>query len=256
MLKSQKPSKLHRKRLRVFAGPNGSGKTTLATNLSKEGHFKLSIFVNADIVEEKIRTQGHFDFNEFNISISTGELKEYIKNYGAAVIRGKMDSVQLLSDISIIDNKFFYAKEINSYISADVCAFCRIILLEKGESFIMETVFSHKSKLDLMKKAKALGYHVYFYFVSTDAPEVNVNRVKIRVKNGGHDVPEEKIISRYYKSLEILNEAIKLSYRSYLWDNSNTNAELFAEIHSGEGKIRKNIPIPNWFIQYVLEKNP
>lgn len=255
MLKSQKASKSPKKRLRVFAGPNGSGKTTLATNLSKEGHFKLSIFVNADIVEEKIRTQGFFDFNEFELSISAGELKEYIQKKGASVHRGKMNPAEFLSDISIFDNKFFYAKEINSYISADICAFCRNLLLERGTSFIMETVFSHDSKLELMRKAKALGYNIYFYFVSTDAPEVNVNRVKIRVKNGGHDVPESKIIDRYFKSLNLLNDAIKLSYRSYLWDNSNVNAELFAEIHSGHGKVHANIPIPNWFVKYVLEKN-
>lgn len=255
MPKFQTPSKLPKKRLRVFAGPNGSGKTTLATNLSKEGHFKLSIFVNADIVEEKIRNEGYFDFNEFNLSISAGELKEYIKNHGAAVNRGNMNPKELLSDISILDNKFYYSKDINSYISADICAFSRHRLLEKGESFIMETVFSHESKLDLMKKARALGYSVYFYFVSTDDPDVNVNRVKIRVKNGGHHVPEEKIVERYYRSLGLLNDAIKLCSRSYLWDNSNVNAELFAQIHAGEGQINKNIPTPNWFVKYVLEKN-
>lgn len=166
-----------------------------------------------------------------------------------------MNPDELLSDISIIDNKFYYSKDINSYISADICVFCRNLLLDKGESFIMETVFSHESKLDLMKKARALGYNVYFYFVSTDDPEVNVNRVKIRVKNGGHNVPEEKMIDRYYKSLNLLNDAIKLSYRSYLWDNSNVNVELFAQIHGGEGKIDKKTRTPNWFVKYVLEKN-
>lgn len=94
MSKFQTPSKLPKKRLRVFAGPNGSGKTTLATHLSKEGHFKLSIFVNADIVEEKIRTKGFFDFYEFNLSINADKLKEFIVKEGASVKRGRLDPIK------------------------------------------------------------------------------------------------------------------------------------------------------------------
>jgi len=246
---------LSKKRLRVFAGPNGSGKTTLVTNLCGEGYFRLSVFINADIAEEKIKDQGFFDFSEFNIRASETDLKKYIKDYGAFVQRSKINTDQLLKRVSVVDNKFYFAGEINSYLSADICAFSRNHLLESGQSFIMETVFSHKSKLDLMDKAKKLGYNVYFYFVTTDDPEVNISRVKNRVNIGGHDVPEDKIVNRYYRSLDLLSEAIKLSDRAYLWDNSKIIAELVAEIHRGEGKIHKHVPTPKWLLDYVLNKN-
>lgn len=56
-------------------------------------------------------------------------------------------------------------------------------LLTAKRNFSLETVFSHPNKLELMKRAKAMGYKVYLYFISTEDPAINVQRVKdIRVK--------------------------------------------------------------------------
>lgn len=55
-----------------------------------------------------------------------------------------------------------------------------------------------------MRQAQALGYRTYLYFVSTEDPEINVDRVRIRVEEGGHMVAPDKVRSRYFNSLSLL----------------------------------------------------
>ena len=123
-------------------------------------------------------------------------------------------------------------------------------------------MFSHPGKLDLMKSASEAGYKVYLYFISTEDPAINVERVKkIRVKQGGHDVPEDKIISRYARTMELLDEALELCYHAYLWDNSKAGAgsELFGEMKRGEQGVQWTVDtdkVPLWFMRYVLLKHP
>src|SRR5690606_36638714 len=73
---------------------------------------------------------------------------------------------------------------------------------------------------DMMRRAAEKGYKVYLYFVCTESPEINKYRVKLRVANGGHDVPEDKIESRYYRSLSLLYTAAQIAYQAYFFDNS------------------------------------
>ena len=97
--------------------------------------------------------------------------------------------------------------------------------LEKGISFITETVFCHESHLAFMKKAKKAGYNVRLIYVATDSPDINVARVKKRVRQGGHNVDEEKIRSRYYRSLALLKKAVDIADTAEIRDNS-TEGEL------------------------------
>ena len=73
--------------------------------------------------------------------------------------------------------------------------------IEEKRDFTFETVLSSSYKIDLLKRAKEEGYFIKCIFVLTVDPYVNVARVRARVADGGHSVEEEKIISRYYKSL-------------------------------------------------------
>ena len=97
----------------------------------------------------------------------------------------------------------------------------RRALLDARRSFSFETVMSHPSKIDEMREAKALSFHFTFYFVGVDHPSINVRRVKQRVAMGGHDVPEERIIARYHRTMALMPEAIVLADRSFVFDNSN-----------------------------------
>ena len=89
-----------------------------------------------------------------------------------------------------------------------------------GKSFCYETVFSHISKVDLIKKAKDNGYKIISTFVYTNSPLINIKRVQKRVKQGGHNVPNEKIISRYKRSLELSKTLKQLSDIYNEFDNS------------------------------------
>jgi predicted ABC-type ATPase len=92
-------------------------------------------------------------------------------------------------------------------------------LLEK-RSFSFETVMSHPSKVDILNQAKALGFDVILYFVSTDSPLINLRRVAQRVALGGHDVPPERIVARYERTMAMLPAAMDASHAVFLFDNS------------------------------------
>jgi predicted ABC-type ATPase len=132
--------------------------------------------------------------------------------------------------------------------------------LEKGKKFSFETVFSHKSKIDIMRQGLTAGYKVYLYFVSTESADINVLRVAARKAKGGHDVPEEKIRIRYSRSLENLFDAYQLAYQAFFFDNSveGSDSKMFAHFKkAGEKKEWDPIhrdDIPNWFIKYYLNK--
>lgn len=92
--------------------------------------------------------------------------------------------------------------------------------IQDGEEFSFETVLSTERNLNLLKRAKEQGYFIRCVFVLTCSPEINIVRVKNRVLNGGHDVPEDKIVSRYYKSLEMISDLIPICDRISIYDNS------------------------------------
>lgn len=79
---------------------------------------------------------------------------------------------------------------------------------------------SHSSKIDFLKASKKSNYKKYLYFIPTEDPIINVEKVKQRVSLGGHPVAENKIINRYHKSLENLKDAVKQTYRSFIFDKS------------------------------------
>ncbi len=93
-------------------------------------------------------------------------------------------------------------------------------LLKENKPLIMETVLSRSDKLDFIEKAKANGYEIISVFVGTDSPEINIRRVKCRVSQGGHDVPEDKLRERFIRSMNNLSVLSKLSDEIYVFDNT------------------------------------
>ena len=106
--------------------------------------------------------------------------------------------------------------------------------LQKNKSFTFETVLSTRRNLDLLIRAKQAGYYVKAIFVMTSDPEINVFRIKSRVFGGGHDVPADKVRSRYYKSLLNLRELITLSDECRVYDNTTTPQIVFFKDHQGQ----------------------
>lgn len=88
-------------------------------------------------------------------------------------------------------------------------------------SFAYETVLSHPSHVGAMINASQAGFFVRLIFVGTEDPSINVARVADRVAKGGHDVPPEKIVGRWHRTMEItLPQAIQAAQESLVFDNS------------------------------------
>jgi predicted ABC-type ATPase len=96
----------------------------------------------------------------------------------------------------------------------------RAELLVARRSFIAETVFSHPSKLDLIRNAHARGFHAALYVVCVPE-ELSVARVANRVANGGHDVPDDKVRQRWWRLWPLLAEAVAVADTAKVYDNSS-----------------------------------
>lgn len=122
----------------------------------------------------------------------------------------------------------------HAYDAAQVAADTRLKLIELGRSFIAETVFSHPSKLDLIRAAHAAGYVVVLHVLLVPE-ELAVERVKHRVQAGGHDVPQAKIRQRYHRLWALVAEAIAASDTATVYDNSRlAGPRIVAQLSGGE----------------------
>lgn len=130
----------------------------------------------------------------------------------------------------------------------------RFELLSEGISHSFETVMSHPSKIDYIVTAKNKGFHVVLLFVGIDDPNINVARVKDRVKHGGHDVPTDKIVSRYKRTMELLFNAAIEADEALIFDNSNKQKglQLAAQV-KGKKLITYDPQFP-WVKKYLVEK--
>lgn len=107
----------------------------------------------------------------------------------------------------------------HAYDASAAAAAARDELLQQRTSFVTETVFSHPSKVDLLRTAQHAGYRVVLHVVVVPE-EVTVLRVAHRVRQGGHPVPEGKIRERYRRLWALVVEARSLADQTYIYDNS------------------------------------
>lgn len=232
-------------RVRIFSGPNGSGKSSLYQEL--QGQFNLGPYLNPDELHKEIVESKALALDTYGIKPKQSEWKQFWNKHGLA------EKAPLLNDSRIEKNTLVFTKNPESYESAILADFLRHQLLKTGETFSFETVFSHPSKLDFMKKAKQNGYKCYLYFAAVSSPDISVDRVRQRTLTGGHDVPEDKIRQRYTKTLNNLLKAMRLSYKTYLFDNSKT-MKLVAEMSNQKVLTLHTEHVPIWLEEYVLNK--
>lgn len=96
--------------------------------------------------------------------------------------------------------------------------------LSKLRDFCFETVLSTSRNLYLLERARDAGYFIRCYYVLTADPRINVYRVKVRVASGGHDVPEEKIYTRYDRAMALVPAVVAVSDICHIYDNSEAQA--------------------------------
>ena len=93
--------------------------------------------------------------------------------------------------------------------------------VESSTSFTFETVLSTERNLNLLKRAKKAGFFIRCIYVLTANVAINIMRVHSRAADGGHDVPVDKIKSRYVKALNLVPELVKVCDVMHIYDNSN-----------------------------------
>ena len=129
-------------------------------------------------------------------------------------------------------------------------------LLQSSASFVSETVFSHPSKIELIAQAQALGYRVVLLVVCVDNPQMLLARVRQRVSEGGHDVPAQRILDRYPRTLQNLKQAVKLADLAMLFHNPNIGKGLPAAPQRvavcRKGQVKQRVDaLPTWAMQVL-----
>ncbi|MBS6239775.1 MAG: zeta toxin family protein [Bacteroides sp.] len=103
-------------------------------------------------------------------------------------------------------------------------------LMREGENFSIETTLATRSYARLVRQVQKKGYRVSLIYFWLNSPELAINRVRQRVSEGGHDIPEEVIRRRYQAGINNLFD-IYMSCVDYwlLADNSRENRIIVAE---------------------------
>jgi len=252
-------------RMRVFAGPNGSGKSMMYRQVRSarvEGRsINLGNYLNPDEIAKSLRENGVLDLKaDLGIERQRASLIRFATNSG--LLRGQFDRATMVEAHRFKGSRFVLLRpDLHEHFAQLITAFLCDLLVKRKQRFSFETVFSHPSKLELMRRAAANGFKVYLYFIATNSVEINKERVKLRVAKGGHDVPSDRIGKRYHLSLKQLLPAVDACYHAFLFDNSGTEPLMFAEMKrnvNGRTWAWSLGHIPDWFITHYLlaAKNP
>jgi len=135
------------------------------------------------------------------------------------------------------------------YAAARLADGLRRELVEQRESFVFETVFSDPrgEKLGFLRDAVRAGYTVVLCFIGISGPDVSEERVAMRVSQGGHDVPTEKLIARFPRTMANLRTAIRELPHVWVFDNDDLKVP-FLEVARFEGGRRRKSSrsVPGW----------
>ena len=139
--------------------------------------------------------------------------------------------------------------DMDPYAAARVAGALRQELVKQRESFVFETVFSDPvgDKLAFLKDAVVQGYTVVLCFIGISGAEVSDERVAMRVSQGGHDVPPEKLISRYPRTLTNLQSAIRDLPHVMVFDNDDLRSPFRkVAVFEDSKQIHFGKPVPKW----------
>jgi predicted ABC-type ATPase len=143
--------------------------------------------------------------------------------YKALTIQGTIDSQAEFVNADLYEAK--HLQNIRDPLKRSIAArdwadTRRETLLLQKQSFVSETVFSHESKITLIEEAKIRGFQVLLFVVALDDPTRLLARVADRVKEGGHNVPTDRILARYPRTLTNLKVAVRTASAAFLYDSN------------------------------------
>lgn len=107
-------------------------------------------------------------------------------------------------------------------------------LIVAGESFGFETTLSGRGHLKLIEGAKAAGYRVHLYYLWMPAKELLPVRIRHRVLNGGHDVPNDDVMRRYARSVANVPDYLRLADEFIVFDAVGPVPEAIFRRNGGE----------------------
>jgi predicted ABC-type ATPase len=115
------------------------------------------------------------------------------------------------------------ALRLEAYQASALAAALRAALVEQRESFVFETVLSDPlgAKVRELEEISRQGIGVVMIFIRIDSPETSRQRVAMRVLQGGHDVPDEKLAARFHRTLANLDRAIRGLPVVLVFDNTD-----------------------------------
>jgi predicted ABC-type ATPase len=140
---------------------------------------------------------------------------------------------------------------IEPYAAAELAKVLRERLLVARESFVFETVFSDPvgDKVGFLKRAAAEGYTVVPCFIGISGPDVSEQRVAMRASQGGHDVPSQKLVERFPRTLANLKAAIRELPHVWIFDNSDLSHPFRKVAVFRDGRrVEVYPPIPDWLL--------
>lgn len=141
------------------------------------------------------------------------------------------------------------ALRLGPYEAAEMANQLRRTLVQQRESFVFETVLSDPvgDKVRFMSDAARSGYTVVMCFVGLDRVATSEQRVAMRVLQGGHDVPSDKLTPRFARTLANLRRAVRELPFVIVYDNSDLHHPFrkVAEFRDGE-MISSTRPLPGW----------
>jgi predicted ABC-type ATPase len=140
--------------------------------------------------------------------------------------------------------------QLDVYEAARAADAVRQAFIDDGTSFVTETVFSDPAgqKLELLRSAIAASFNVLLAYIGLSSTSLAEARVCARTRAGGHDVPDEKIVARYGRSLMNLAQAADFVPRVLLYDNSSAEDpyRFVAELRAGRVMRTGMHPAPRW----------
>lgn len=126
--------------------------------------------------------------------------------------------------------------------------------LSERRDYSWETVMSHPSHVEHLRQAKAAGYEARLFYVATEDPRINTGRVANRVALGGHDVPADRIVSRYERSLAGLADAVEVADVARVWDNSDSQRPFrVVADRDPDGLVVRGEGVPAWARRHLVD---
>jgi predicted ABC-type ATPase len=120
-------------------------------------------------------------------------------------------------------------------------------LLRQRRSFGVETTIAGRGYLTLVQRATREGWSIGIVYIGLGSPELAIERVRERVRQGGHYVPPEDVRRRYHRSLNNLALIYQTADRLIVLDNSSVKNRMLRVLEVERGRVLFRRPrLPKW----------